>query len=100
MAIVIIGAGSAVFTRTLVSDLLQAAATRDVELRLVDTDPVRLALATALCRRLVAESGDAGARVTAFPDRRQALPGARYVISTILVGGRPGIEADLLIPAR
>lgn len=100
MAIVIIGAGSTVFTRMLVSDLMQDAATRDIDLRLVDTDPARLALATALCRQLVAEVGNAGAQVTAYLDRRQALPGATYVINTILVGGRPGIEADLLIPAK
>jgi alpha-galactosidase len=99
MAIVIIGAGSAVFTRTLVSDLLQDDATRDTAVRLVDTDPARLALAADLCRRLVADSGGA-ARITAHLDRREALPGATYVINTILVGGRPGIEADLLIPAR
>jgi alpha-galactosidase len=99
MAIVIVGAGSTVFTRILVSDLMQDAATRDLELRLVDTNPTRLALAADLCRRLVAEGGNSGAQVTAYLDRRQALPGATYVINTILVGGRPGIEADLLIPA-
>jgi len=99
MVIVIIGAGSTVFTRTLVSDLMQDPATRDAELRLVDTDPARLTLAASLCRQLVAESGGA-APVTAHVDRRDALPGATYVINTILVGGRPGIEADLLIPAR
>lgn len=99
MAIVIIGAGSAVFTRTLVSDLMHDAATRDIEVRLVDTDPARLTLAAAVCRQLVTESG-ARAHIVAHTERRQALPGATYVINTILVGGRPGIEADLLIPAR
>ena len=40
--IAIVGAGSLVFTRTVVSDLLQQEATADAEIRLVDIDPIRL----------------------------------------------------------
>jgi hypothetical protein len=38
----IVGAGSLVFTRTLVTDLLYQEATEGSELRLVDIDPARL----------------------------------------------------------
>jgi alpha-galactosidase len=97
--IVLIGAGSMVFTRSLVSDLMHDEATRDSELRLVDIDPARLGTAAAMVRRIQAEAASHG-RVTATVDRRQALPGAGYVVTTVQVGGRAAIDLDFDIPAR
>src|SRR3954454_13957265 len=38
--------------------------------------------------------------VSAHTDRRSALPGARFVVTTIAVGSAAGWHADLEIPAR
>src|SRR5919197_6516748 len=73
---------------------------QDGEYALMDVDPERLDLIEALARKMVAERA-AGARVAATTDRRQALEGADYVITTLAVGyayehDRP----DVAIPER
>ncbi len=95
--IVLIGAGSAMFTCGMVSDLL--AAGMEAELALVDIDPGALEVAARLARKMV---GQKGARLTiaAGTDRRQMLPGATAVIVTIGVGGRRAWEQDVLIPRK
>ena len=56
--IAFIGAGSAVFTRNLVGDLLGFAALRDATtFALMDIDPERLRTAEVVTKRLVAEHG-------------------------------------------
>lgn len=49
----IVGAGSLVFTRTLVTDLLHQEATEGSELRLVDIDPARLEAARRSVESLI-----------------------------------------------
>lgn len=98
-SVVIIGAGSMVFTQTLISDLAQNEATRGIDLRLVDLDSERLATAGEIARRIFAEAGAPG-RVSLHLDRTQALPGADYVVITIQVGGRAAVDGDFDIPAR
>ncbi len=95
--IVLIGAGSAVFTRGLVADLILSPTMGTWELGLVDTDPAALAVAEGLCGRMVRARG-AGVRVEASTDRRQLLPGADVVVTTIGVGGRRAWEADVFVP--
>src|SRR4051812_3491268 len=51
--IAIIGAGSAVFTRNLCSDILLAGPLRDSVIALMDVDPVRLEGARALVQELI-----------------------------------------------
>lgn len=97
--IVIIGAGSAMFTQGLVVDLLEAPDLGPWELALVDTDPAALATAEGLSRRMVAAAG-ASLTISAATDRRQLLRGADVVVCTIGVGGRRAWEADVLIPRR
>ena len=99
--IAFIGAGSAVFTRNLVGDLLGFAALRDVTtFALMDIDPERLRTAEVVTKRLVAEHG-ARARVEAHLDRRAALEGADYVVTSVQVGGiRPATVVDFEVPAR
>ncbi len=99
-SVALVGAGSMVFTRQVVSDLLRRPGLRDgLRLALVDADPGRLAAALALVERLVEESG-ARARVAAFAERADALAGADFVINTIQVGGYAATRADFDIPAR
>ena len=97
--IVLIGAGSAVFTRGLVADLIQADELGPWAIGLVDTDPHALEMAEGLVRRMV-EARRAEINVQASTDRRAILPGAEVVVTTIGVGGRRAWEADVLIPRQ
>jgi alpha-galactosidase len=95
--VVLIGAGSAVFTRGLVSDLIRSGL--DADLALVDIDPGALEVASRLAGKMVAAK-NAPMRVSAFLDRREALPGATVVICTVGVGGRRAWEQDVFVPRR
>lgn len=97
--IVVIGAGSAMFTQGLVVDLIEAPDLGPWELGLVDTDPVALAAAEGLSRTIAAATG-ATLAIHASADRRELLPGADVVVSTIGVGGRRAWETDVFIPRK
>jgi alpha-galactosidase len=97
--IVLIGAGSAMFTRGLIADLIQAPDLGPWEVGLVDIDPAALRTAEELCRRLVQAQG-ADIVVRAALDRRDLLPGADVVVTTIGVGGRRAWETDVFLPRR
>ena len=95
--IVLIGAGSAVFTRGLLADLIRR--DWDVELALVDIDETALEIAEKLARKILHAAGR-DLRIVASADRRTVLPGATAVITTIGVGGRRAWEQDVFIPRK
>ncbi|WP_033340560.1 alpha-glucosidase/alpha-galactosidase [Catenuloplanes japonicus] len=98
--IAFLGAGSVVFTRELLADILSYAELRDdVTLALHDIDAERLETAAAIARR-TAEQLDARPRITAGLDRRAALENAHFVINAIQVGGYAATVRDFEIPAR
>ena len=82
--IVLIGAGSAMFTRGLIRDLLERK--KEVELALVDIDEDALAVAERLAQKMI-ELNKAPIRLTAATDRRTVMKGGTVVICTIGVGG-------------
>ena len=94
---VMIGAGSAAFTRGLLADLI--AAGQPAEVRLVDINATALQTAYGLARKMLAQTG-APLTVSAHTDRRDALPGATVVICTVGVGGRRAWEQDVFIPRK
>lgn len=99
--IAIVGAGSTVFARNLIGDLLRyRALATGATLALMDIDPQRLATSEAMAHRLAMACG-AGARVEATGDRRVALDGADYVITCFQVGGLdPATIVDFAVPKR
>lgn len=97
--IAVIGAGSLVFTRKLVSDLLQQEPTADAEIRLMDIDTERLKEVGEVVDAIVSKSGS-GARVSLTNDCAEAVRGAGYVMNTIAVGGRRAVDLDFDIPER
>src|SRR3954468_23267699 len=97
--ITFLGAGSVVFTRELLVDLLSFEELRDATLALHDIDPERLATAEAIARRTADQLG-AKPTITASLDRRTALEGADYVINSIQVGMHAATVRDFEIPAR
>ena len=95
--VVLIGAGSAMFTQGLVADLILTG--QPWSLALVDIDPGALAVAEGLCRRMVA-ARDADITVAGSLERRDLLAGADVVVTTIGVGSRRAWEADVFIPRQ
>ena len=98
-SIVFLGAGSVVFTRELLTDLLGFAEFADARLVLHDIDPERLATAKALAGR-IADAYGVRPSVVATLDRRAALDGADFVINAIQVGMYPATRVDFEVPAR
>src|SRR3954452_24094830 len=97
--VALIGAGSATFTRELLSDLFAYEDLRGLHVALHDIDPERLQTATALATRLGEELG-AAAQITAHTERRAALDGADFAINMVQVGMHEATVADLELPAR
>ena len=92
-----IGAGSFIFTRNLVRDLLSFPAFEDCELALMDTDPERLERITAAVRKINAAMG-AHAKITPTQSRAEALSGADGVLCTVFNGGIDVWRYDIEIP--
>ncbi|TVR90922.1 MAG: alpha-glucosidase/alpha-galactosidase [Trueperaceae bacterium] len=98
--IAFVGAGSTVFAKNLLGDVLSTPELAGSDIRLFDIDPKRLDLSKSVADR-VAETLGASPRLTATTDRERALDGADYVLSMIQVAGyRPGTVRDFEIPAR
>ena len=97
--IVFIGAGSFIFTRSLVRDILTFDALRNAEIWLVDINPEHLEMARRMVQRYV-DAGHYPATVHCTLDRREALPGADGILCTIQVGGWEPLKDELGIPSR
>ncbi len=95
--VVLIGAGSAVFTRGLVADLILDGQPWD--LRLVDTSEENLDVAHGLARRMI-DSRKADIKLSRATERKEVLSGADVVVTTIAVGGRRAWEKDVFIPRK
>ncbi|MHB8625820.1 MAG: alpha-galactosidase [Aggregatilineales bacterium] len=98
--IVFIGAGSTVFAKNLLGDILSFPEFGDATIALHDIDPTRLQTSEIVAHR-VAETLHAKPTITATTDRREALDGADYAISMIQVAGyKPGTVVDFEIPKK
>ena len=97
--ITFIGAGSMVFTRRLCNDILLAPALQDSTITLMDIDPTRLRQAQEIVEGIVAQRG-VSATVEATTDRRQAVQGANYVVTTFQQGGLDAYKLDIEIPQK
>src|SRR5689334_6295038 len=96
--IAIIGAGSVVFTRDLLGDVLSFPELADVRVVLHDIDPERLETAAAIAEATAREVG-AQPEISTQAERRAALDGADYVINVIQVGMHEATVRDFEIPA-
>ena len=95
-----IGAGSTVFAKNLLGDILSQPSLQQAEIRLFDIDPDRLRTSEIVARK-VAEATSACARILATTDRAAALDGTNYVLSMIQVGGyKPSTVVDFEIPKK
>lgn len=97
--ITFIGAGSAVFTRNLIGDLLTYNELDGSEICLMDIDERRLKVVASLAQKMIAQR-QSHMTVTATTNRLEALTDADYVIVTIQVGGLHAYEMDIEIPKK
>src|SRR5579864_5032998 len=94
-----IGAGSAVFARQLITDILAVDGLDEGVFALVDIDSRRLSGARRIAERLIEVSGKRW-RVEASTDRAGVLAGSDYVINSIEVAGLQNVRFDYDIPMR
>ncbi len=97
--ITILGAGSTVFARQLMTDILQIEGLDEGCFALVDIDAGRLELARQIAERLVAVSGKRW-QVRASTERRNLLAGSDFIINSIEVAGLANVRHDFDIPMK
>lgn len=97
--IAMIGAGSIVFCKTLMMDILATPALRDSEFRLMSRTKPKLDRMKKFADRVIRDNKLA-ARASITLDRREALKDADYVIAMLQVGGVDAFEMDYQIPLK
>ena len=99
-AITLIGAGSTVFAKNLLGDILSFQELSGSDIRLMDIDSERLHTSELMAHK-VAEALGAHPKIKATTNRREALDGADYAINMIQVAGyKPGTVVDFEIPMK
>ncbi len=98
--ITFVGAGSTVFAKNLLGDILSFPELAESTISLHDIDPERLRT-TEIVAHKIAERLEVKPIIEATLDRRAALDGADYAINMIQVAGyKPGTVIDFEIPKK
>ena len=97
--IAFIGAGSVVFTRTLIKDILTFPSLEGATLALMDIDDDRLEMARRSVQRIIDE-GSYPAKIVATRSRKTALKDADAVLCTILTVGVNVWRHEIEIPKK
>lgn len=97
--VAMIGAGSVVFCKTLVHDILATPSMRGCEFALMSPTETKLRRMEAFVTRMIKEN-DLPATVYATTDRRDAIRDADFVIVMIAVGGFEAYGHDYHIPMK
>ncbi|WP_435168153.1 alpha-glucosidase/alpha-galactosidase [Paenibacillus glycanilyticus] len=98
--ITFLGAGSTVFAKNVLGDVMSTEALQGFELALFDIDAGRLRDSEQLLLNMKASLGSSCV-VKAYSDRKEALRGAKYVVNAIQVGGYdPCTITDFEIPKK
>ncbi len=99
LKIAMIGAGSVVFTKTLMSDILATPVLRDSEFALMSPTESKLRRMEAFGQRMIRDNGLPG-KVWATTNRREAIKDADFVVVMIQVGGFEAYGHDYTIPLK
>ncbi|HEU0165447.1 MAG TPA: alpha-glucosidase/alpha-galactosidase [Thermomicrobiales bacterium] len=98
--VTLVGAGSTVFAKNLIGDILSYPELSGSTIALFDIDDERLKTSEIVAKKL-ASSVNAPATIVATTDRKEALRDADYVIIMIQVGGyKPSTVIDFEIPKK
>ena len=99
MKIAVIGAGSVVFCKTLLLDILATPGHGHIQFALMAPSTRRTANVARYIERVIKEN-ELNAEVYITTDRKDALRDADYVIATLQIGGMDVYEMDYKIPLR
>lgn len=98
--IAFIGAGSTVFMKNIIGDVLHKPALKGATIALMDINPERLAESEIVAGKLVKTLG-ASAKVETTTNQRKALAGADFVVVAFQIGGyEPSTVIDFEIPKK
>ncbi|MCL4834464.1 MAG: alpha-glucosidase/alpha-galactosidase [Caldilineaceae bacterium] len=97
--IAMIGAGSIGFTRKLMHDILAVPELADTHFAFMDINGANLGMIAQLAQRDI-DANQLPATISTTTDRREALDGANYIISTIRQGGLAAFALDIDIPLK
>lgn len=97
--ITFIGAGSLVFTRILLTDILSVKELQNFRIAFTDINEENLQRVTQLCQRDIDANG-LNIRIEASVDRKEALTDADYVVNCVRVGGLEAYSLDIDIPLQ
>lgn len=98
--ITFIGAGSTVFMKNILADVLQREALTGSHIALMDINPDRLADSEVVVTKLASMLG-ADARITTHTNQREALDGADFVVVAFQIGGYdPCTITDFEVPKK
>jgi len=102
--IAFMGAGSTVFAKSVLGDVMLAEPIRDAHIALYDIDAARLNESKLMLDNLNRNTNEGRATITAHlgvRQRKAALKGANYVVNAIQVGGyEPSTVIDFEVPKR
>jgi len=100
--IAFLGAGSTVFARNILGDVLLREGLQDIEIALYDIDRVRLEDSARLVEAINQNQNQGRARIQRYlgpENRREALQGAAHVVNAVQIGGyEPCTVTDFEIP--
>lgn len=98
--ITFLGAGSTVFAKNVLGDVMMTPALQGSDIALFDIDPVRLKDSENMLNNIKKTSGST-CNIKAYSDRKEALRGSNYVVNAIQVGGYdPCTITDFEIPKK
>ena len=99
--ITFIGAGSTVFAKNLLGDILSFPELQGSHIALMDVNPERLHTSEIVARKVAETTGATEATISTSMDLRSALKDSDYVLCMIQVGGyRPATVTDFEIPKK
>lgn len=98
--IAFIGAGSTIFMKNIIGDIVQRPALAEATIRLMDIDETRLDQSRLVAEKLIGTLV-AGANVHATTSQREAIDGADFVIVAFQIGGfEPATVIDFDVPQQ
>lgn len=98
--ITFLGAGSTIFAKNVLGDCMLVPSIQGFEFALFDIDHQRLKDSYNMLENLKKSTGS-NVTIKSYPDRKEALRGAKYVINAIQVGGyEPCTVTDFEIPKK
>ncbi len=98
--ITFIGAGSTVFMKNIIGDILQRKATGGATIALMDINPERLGESEIVARKIISTLG-VKAKVETYSNQKRALERADFVVVAFQIGGyEPCTVTDFEVPKK